>query len=305
MAMKFDQFTQEVVNKIREYLPETFKNAEVELQTVTKTNDLQLTGLTIRSVDSNISPTIYLENFYEKMQQDNEDLNSILSEIAEVRVRHEVSNVFDTDDIMNWDRVKDRIVPKLINRNWNQHLLKDRAFAPVSTDLACIYQILLSQKFDGNASIPITLKLMNTWKTDVETLHELALTNMKRLTPPTFEPMTTVLRSMMGSDADDLLADFDETEEKMFVLSNKSRINGAASILNDEFMRNIYSKLGDFYILSSSIHELIIVKNDNNMMSPDELNSMICEVNETQVSVDERLSGHAYRWTLEEGLIPA
>lgn len=100
MAMKFDQFTQEVVDKIREFLPDTFKNAEVELQTVTKTNDLKLTGLTIRSINSNISPTIYLESFYEKLQDDNADLNSILSEIAEVRVKHEVSNVFDTEEII-------------------------------------------------------------------------------------------------------------------------------------------------------------------------------------------------------------
>ena len=204
---------------------------------------------------------------------------------------------------MNWDRVKNRIVPKLINMNWNEHLLKERPYKPVSSDLSCIYQILLSQEFDGNASIPNTLKLMETWETDVNTLHELALSNMKRLTPPTFEPMTTVLRSMMGSDADDLLADFDTADEKMFVLSNKSRINGAAAVLDNEFMNDIASKVGDFYILSSSIHELIVVKNDNNM-NPDDLNSMIREVNETQVSVDERLSDHAYIWSADEGLIP-
>ena len=47
--MKFDEFKDAVVSKIREYLPETFANADVRLNVVTKNNDLQLTGLIINA----------------------------------------------------------------------------------------------------------------------------------------------------------------------------------------------------------------------------------------------------------------
>ena len=62
--MRFEEFADIVVEKIREYLPETFAEASVELKTVIKNNDLKLTGITIRREESNICPTIYLEQYY-------------------------------------------------------------------------------------------------------------------------------------------------------------------------------------------------------------------------------------------------
>ena len=79
----FEEFKNEVVGKIREFLPESFASAEVSLQVVRKNNDLQLTGLTIRSTESNICPTIYLEKFYDEYVE-GADMSEILERIAEV-----------------------------------------------------------------------------------------------------------------------------------------------------------------------------------------------------------------------------
>ncbi len=43
--MTFEQFTDAVVNNIKDNLPEGFADAAVELQTVTKNNDHKLTGI--------------------------------------------------------------------------------------------------------------------------------------------------------------------------------------------------------------------------------------------------------------------
>ena len=56
--MMFDEFTNEVAGKIREFLPERFSDAAVDLKVVLKNNDHKLTWLTIKAVDSNIAPTI-------------------------------------------------------------------------------------------------------------------------------------------------------------------------------------------------------------------------------------------------------
>ena len=52
---------------------------------------------------------------------------------------------------------------------------------------------------------------------------------------------------------------------------------------------------GDFYILPSSVHELLVIPRDAGM-EISELEKMVCEVNATQVSVEERLSDHVYAY---------
>ena len=91
--MKFEEFTNEVVEKIREFLPESFATANVKLNVVRKNNNIQLTGLSIESVEKNICPTIYLEKFYEDYEN-GEEMGEILSRIARVRMNHELSEKF-------------------------------------------------------------------------------------------------------------------------------------------------------------------------------------------------------------------
>ena len=306
MKMRFEEFIQEVVNKIREFLPESFANASVELQTVTKNNDLKLTGLTIRSGDSNIYPTIYLEQYYVKYR-DGEAMESILSDIADVRIRHEVVDSFDTEMVMSFEKAKDMIFPRLIGADWNESLLKDRPHKVIA-DLAVTYHIMLNQAVGGFASVPITYDLMKNWGADVDALHDLAIHNMPILLPTKFEPMSKVLKEMMYSDfdegeVDELLFEITPQDDYMYVLSNAQRINGAAALLDERVMNAIVEKLGgDFYILPSSIHECIIVPaalcDDIEFLT-----NMIQEVNYAQVSLDDRLSDHPYRYSMLEGIV--
>ena len=99
---------------------------------------------------------------------------------------------------------------------------------------------------------------------------------------------------------------FDIPEERMmYVLSNKTGINGASIILDEEFMENVYKRIGkDFYILPSSIHEVLAVADDGYMDAKD-MQMMVYEINRSQVSVEDRLSDHVYKYTKETGLVRA
>lgn len=301
----FQQFTEAVVEKIREYLPETFANASVELSTVKKNNGLTLTGLTVRTVSQNISPTIYLEQFFERYQ-DGEDISEVLERIAELRVSHEVEERFDTEDILDFERVRDRIVPKLINYDWNRSILEERVHKVIAADtLAVTYQILLQQDFGGNATVAITNQIFEKWPIDIEALHTLAIENMRGLTPSTFEPMSKVLAAMMDEETAELFAREAPEEEILWVISNKSRINGASAVLDSEFMKKVGETFAgsDYYLLCSSVHEWIAVKADTEMDTA-MLRDMIVSVNTEQVSLDERLGENPFIYKANEGLLP-
>ncbi len=140
---------------------------------------------------------------------------------------------------------------------------------------------------------------------DLEALHTLAIENMRRLTPSTFEPMSTVLKSMMDEDTAELFAREVPEDEIMWIISNKSHINGGAAVLDSEIMRKVEDTFAGskYYLLCSSVHEWIAVKSDTEMDTA-MLRDMIVSVNMEQVSQDERLGECPYIYKKDEGLLP-
>lgn len=174
-------------------------------------------------------------------------------------------------------------------------------------DIAVIYCVMLGENAGGVMSVPVTNMLMETWKITKDELHKLALANLPKLTPSTFVSMNELMAEMMlpeimsnmGVDretAEEMIHDMVPPENMMYVLSNKQRLDGAAAILDSEIMHRVQEKIGnDFYILPSSIHEVLVIPADA-YMDFRELEAMVKEVNAAQVAPQERLSDHVYRY---------
>ena len=302
--MSFEEFTTTVSNRIGDYLPESFKNAKYELSTVAMNNGFMLTGLTIRGNTSNTSPMIYLDQFYEAYMH-GRDIEDILRDIAQVRVETEVKNSFGVENITDFDLVKDKIVPRLSNAEWNSGLLEVRPHTQIA-DLAVTYHVMFAKNETGVASVPVTFNIMEMWGVDVETLHELAVKNLTELFPSTFVSMSSMLHGLLPSvgNDDDSSDDLASQDDIMFVLTSDQNLNGAANILDSHMMDRILDKFGEeFYLLPSSIHEWIIVSSKG--VNPSFLTSMVREINADEVALEERLSSHVYRYTASEGLICA
>ena len=81
--------------------------------------------------------------------------------------------------------------------------------------------------------------------------------------------------------------------DMMFVLTNTAKYMGAGVIYCDEVLKAIHKKLGDFFILPSSIHEVIIVPADNGINKTG-LTEMVKSINAGVVLEDEQLSDEAF-----------
>ena len=303
--LNFEQFKEEVKNKIKDFLPEDFKNASIKTGIVKKNNGLKLTELQIFNENSNICPAIYLEPFY-KIYQSDGDLETVLKKMVQIRLNNDVNSIFDTELVLNFEKVKGSIIPCLLRKDWNEQLLAEKPYKTVA-DLAITYRMLLVETNINNiASIPITNDLMNVWHVDIDTLHELALQNMSELLPSTLQSISSAIeeefrRSNMGDgqEVTDVVA---PKGDVMYVLSNKQRLYGAAAVLDKEIMQKILDRFGEnFYIIPSSINECIILTSSL-AMSVKEATDLIKVVNATHVVVDERLSDHLYRYSAKDGL---
>ena len=307
--MEYKDFVEQVKDQIQDFLPEKFADATISVHQVVKNNDCVLDGLTIRTEESNISPTVYLNPYFEQIQ-DGAEMDDVLGQIAATYQAHYIDQDMDVSAVTDFDNVKDKIVCKLINEEANRQFLEDKPYTKVE-DLAVVYQILMDKNAEGTATITITDNLMDRYGIILEDLHEQALLNMDVLQSYSFKGMSeTIIEMMAGDIARDNDMDISEAREMasqmipdvpdtMFVLTNDTKVNGAAAILNDDTRQEIADKVGDFYVLPSSVHETLIIPKDAGMELRD-LEQMVQEVNQTQVAPQERLSDHVYEYDAKE-----
>lgn len=295
--MEFKEFSKNVAGQIKAFLPERFADAEVELKVVTKNNNLKLTGLTIKAVDSKIAPTIYLERFYEEYMA-GKDIKIILQNIADFRVETEAPEGLDVDQLTEFERIKDKIVPRIISRSLNTELLKNRPHRVVE-DLAVTYYVILDRGDDGTAGVGVTDQIMKSWGVSLEDIDRVAVDNLQVYEKSEMKSLTEVLSGVSGQDFTDLLPE----ECGIYVLSNEHRLYGAAALLDKKMMAQICEKFeGGFFMIPSSVHEWIVLPKTIGLFDAQSLASMIREVNTTQVALEDRLSDHAYIYSMEEGL---
>ena len=306
--MNYEAFKENIVKDIVGRLPEKFADAEVHIEPVLKNNDTVLDGLTIRTEDSNVAPTIYLNQFFEDFEN-GRDYGNILEHIAAIRMENDVEQTFDTSRIMDFEQVKDKITCRLVNAEENEQVLADKPHKLVD-DLAVTYQVQLSQGEEGTATVAIHDGLMKAYGVDAEELHQTALNNMENISPMSFESMTNIMQEMMIPD---LMRRFDmdrETAEaavremlppddgRLFVLTNQDKLYGAAEILRPKVQEMIADQVGgDYFILPSSVHEILVVPHDPSVdMDVAELENMVREVNADQVAKEEQLSDTVYAY---------
>ena len=290
--MEFTNFTTLVKNEVEKRAGE---NYHVKLNDVVKNNGIILRGITLMQDDSNISPTIYLNPYYDAYENGETTLGTVIDEVIDTYERNKVNRSIDMRFFLDYDSVKTRITYKLINTEKNKELLDDIPHIPFH-DLSIVFQCLISGERFGNATILIHNVHLRLWKGNARELYERAMENTPVLQGYDVTDMNTVLEEMRA---------FEETEDTeyeediqqqvpMYVLSNKSRVHGAACILYPDILKDFAAVVEkDLYVLPSSIHEVILLPAEGTEDS-EQLKAMVHEINESQVEDEEVLSDSVY-----------
>lgn len=301
--MEFTSFITILKEEIEKKVGE---EGSVKLQEVIKNNGIKLCGLTVLQHDSNISPTIYLNNYYDAYGKEEITLHEAIEDIWYHYRKNKVDKSVDIRFFMNYETVKDRIVYKLVNTEKNKELLQD---VPHITffDLSIVFQCLVSEEMLGNATILIHNAHLKLWQIDTQELYRQASLNTPRLYPYDIKNMKEVILEMIELEEGKAAAERYKEELSegvpMYVLSNCTKMQGAACMLYQDILSDFALVVqDDFYILPSSIHEVILLpaKGENR---PEVLREMVEEINETQVEPEEVLSNSIYFFERKTGEI--
>lgn len=309
-SMSYQEFISEVLKRLKTNLP---LGTEIKVQKIIKNNNLHLDGLTIMSEKSNVSPTFYLNYYYEDYKE-HEDMDLITELIlSSYREQPSIGHI-NVDFFTDFLEVKDKIAYKLVNFNLNKELLKDVPHIPY-LDLAIVFYCIVQRPGFPNGTILIHNQHLKLWNLTDRELYQIAIENTPQLLPCHLINIRellsdTYLASHYCSEQGDLSIDdldkFDAENESdalmptMYVLSNQSKIFGASVILYMNLLEEISERFqSSFYILPSSIHEVILVP-DIDQSKLDHYSEMVMEVNSKHVLDEEILSDHAYYYNRDQ-----
>ncbi len=284
---------------IKEYLEGIYPNEEVVINRVTKNNGVIYSGVTISGENRKVSPTIYLETFYD-MYLKGDSLDDVKKRVRDIYSSRKIDYDVDFGFFNDFEKVKDKLKCRLINVSSNEKYLENVPYERF-LDLAIVpYCYLDGEVFKGKLGggcITINNNHIEMWNVDANIVLQEAKKNMIKFEPH-IESVYTVIRRMNPA----FCSEFDENDnsKQMYVLSGD--VNHGAIYMTDvkllkEFCDNIGS---DVYVIPCSVHEVLLVPAEN---PEDELllNEMVIDVNKTQLEPVDVLSDHVYYFSKNGG----
>ena len=285
-CMSFEGFCTYIKNGIQQRLE---YSCQVMTHNYLKNNGVTLCGLTIMTKESNISPTIYLNGFYERYVYEAESLQQIEADVMETYRRNKTDHNLDVSFFTEWENARQRIIFKLVNYEANRELLKDVPHRRI-LDLAMVYSCLVENGITGSATILIHNQHLKLWGTGEEELFHTAMENTPYFQKEKLTGMDSVIEYLTGQKlGNDIL----DGICSMYVLTVENNLNGAGAVLYKDLLKGFADRMeNDFYILPSSVHEMILLPSFTDDV--ESLSKMVKEVNATQLKPEDVLSDHAY-----------
>lgn len=290
--MNYKTFKEEICNLIRKQVG---NECEVLLKTIRKNNDVVLDGLIIRKENASISPTIYLNQYYNSFLIGN-NLESIIAEIMSLYDENNKQQDIDTSFFLNYQFIKDRIVYKIIHYDKNKILLESIPFIKF-LDLAIIFYYLVPSEKFGSATILIYNSHLEIWEKEIYDLFQVAKENTQILLQHRLNHIEDILKEELEEE---FWSEIEEGDIPMYVLTNHTKLYGAACMLYPGILKEFCDAVNrDIYILPSSVHEIIIIPKSN-QTRVSELKAMVKDTNENHVEKEEILSYSVYEYLKEE-----
>ncbi len=284
--MEFESFKDVVKKEVENRVGE---NCTVNVKDTAKNNGVILSGLTVKSEDSDIAPIIYLDDYYQLYESGYVGLEAIISIILKVYEESNVDHIVDMSQLLNYESIRKKIVYKLINSEKNTELLQHVPHITFN-DLSIVFQISVSEEPFGDATILIHNKHLAIWNVSLDTLYEDARNNTPILNRYEIEDIEDVIRELMPT------AETVHTPVPLLVLSNKDKFHGAACILYPDLLRQVSDAIdSSMYIIPSSVHEtLLLPAKKVEEAEYKYIKNIISEVNNTRINEEEILSYSVY-----------
>lgn len=296
--MKFEEFKGKIVEGLQEIYGDS---AEIETFVALRNNGSKYNGLNIflKGSGDRTCPIIDLDRLYRLFENGTLNIGDCVWDIY--NSRKALNSPEDVEqfakNLSEWEYVKDDVYPILLSTEENSELLERIVSTPM-LDLSIIY-VIRGKIFGDTVGVKVSKGLLERYGISSERLHRQAMINMEK-DGYEFLELEDLIKSMAPERVKSEDRDGEDKPE-IYILTNSAKSYGAAGILNKELLQE-FAGDRDFFILPSSIHEMLFVPVDGEW-NQDFYDGMVSEVNRTQVDVEEKLTNHSYYYDSAVGEI--
>lgn len=286
-------FLDEMAEKLQADQSPFTSQFQVNVKDVGKANGMSYRGIEIADQQSGMGVTINMDKHYQ-MYLDGKSLD----EIADM-VQHQALNAFenkpdvDVNRVKNYESLCSNVMMEAVSREKNAEYLQNVPHFDMA-DLSIIYRVNVSgSREHGLGVVTVDNKLLDSMGISQDQFQKDILDRALNGEPPILKSLTDVIGGVFGIDTS-------EPDGGLFLATNSEALYGASVIAIPGFLDQAAEKLGgSFYILPSSIHEVLLLRNDQEM-DVQELEDMVQNVNESIVSPEEQLSDRVYHYDAQE-----
>jgi hypothetical protein len=255
---------------------------------VNKNNGTKYTAFTRKDAVDSMQALVNANDMYNAYKY-GDDIDNIVRKVDEIINKPSPYNI-------DFDNIEPNFVIRLVNLEKNAKRLKESgALYKEFLDLAIELRLIISQDEGGYATCQVNKQLLEEMGIAFEDAYQIAVDKVNKEVK--FNTMIEALLGLGGKDFEESIELTRELENEypMYVLTNKTKINGAISMIVRDRLDIICDALNvdDIYILPSSVHEVIIIPKTDSL-DADVLQGIIENANETAVEDEDYLSYHPY-----------
>lgn len=256
------EMVNEVVAGVQNYLGDEY---DVTSTKKDKGNGVVLDGIVVRKGTDSISSVLYINP-----EKDADDNVSRLTSCLHGTTIPE----FDLEWFTDYEQVKERLIVRLSSKP-PKGVVKAIAF--------CDLYMTVSVDVGNDAVIQVKQEHLWNWEKRKEEVFLDALFSSRKNRPALEKGLSDLMEELSGMPVPDEL-------NYIRVLSNNTQTYGASAIMYAENLPR------EFYMIPSSVHEVMIVPADYDGIDIHGLSDMVRYVNRNEVLPQDVLSDHAYHY---------
>lgn len=282
----YEQFVNEVTETIRQTVGKEYR---VIARKERKNNAVVLDGVMLQRGRERVAANVYLNHYYPKYCN-GESVTAIAEQVLALceEKREEMKNLAERLDFSE-TYIREHLYYRLVSRERNIELLQEIPHR-VYLNLAIVYYWVVYEEEEQIGSIMMTQGQMERLGWTEDELMQMARQNTPRIFPMSARGIEEIVGDLM----------LQSQNFSVLVISNDKGINGAACLMYPGILEELKQRMkGSFYILPSSIHELIVIP--DNGTPPGCLCEMVTCINHTQLPPEDILSDAVYFYSEATG----
>ena len=298
----FERFQKELMDRVSKELgARGIEDVSLKLGTI-NSPDGMTDRLMVTVGESKMSMAFRLKEVYSDFEH-GDDMNTIVNRVCNtikdnIPVTNSKGNTVK-DFVTDYNKVKDYLYLRLIPGN--SPALKDSPHKIIG-DMAEVVSVQIPAMSDANGKsvVLVSNPLMDLYGVDQKQLFSDAEKACTKKDPLKLVPLGDMIRHLIELEE---IPDPSDVGITTYIATNESGFQGAGVIGYPDFFDKAVAELGgNFWMIPSSVHEFILVKDDGRQTAQN-LNKMIKNVNETVLEPRDFLSNQCYHYDAIEKVL--